>query len=92
MHAYICCMKNQRFINSICVHMRCVHYNLYKHACILGSSPPNMVCMYLGMYKNCKPRIKVHISSINNNIYLYKDVISIVTQDANANTEFSTLN
>ena len=30
-----------------------------KHACMSGTYTPNLVCVHLGMYTNCKPSIMV---------------------------------
>ena len=40
----------------LCIH-KILHYNLHEHAYISGTNTPNMVHMYLDVYKNYKPRI-----------------------------------
>ena len=60
MHACVCNIDDiEAIMQSTCVCTRNVHDNLHKHACMSVMYTPNLVCMHIDMYMNCKPRMTV---------------------------------
>ena len=57
------CVRNindvEVLLQSTHVHTRHVYNNLHKHACMSVIYMPNQVCLCIGMYMNCEPRITV---------------------------------
>ena len=60
MHVCACKIDGvEALMQSICVRTRCVHDYLHEHMCMSVRYKPNLVCMYIDVYMNCKPRMMV---------------------------------
>ena len=62
MYMHVCVYKIddiEALVESTHVYTGCVHENLHKHTCISVTCTPNLVCMHVDVYMNCKPRMMV---------------------------------
>ena len=49
----------EALVQSTCVLTRCVYDNLHGHMCMSVTYMPNLVCMHIDVYMNCKSRLTV---------------------------------